>query len=211
MKKVAAVAGLVGVVAAGLFFGFEHSAVAVGPVPAAVTVPIGADFQDFGNSNTSDCEVAAAGNLVILWDARRGVIDTSVVRDVERTWQELGHPAVGLYTGQFLGWWSDHALDGYKASWVDQGVPDRRLIEWDISHYGGVDATVHLSNAFLAGGWNHPVWSGTVSGPNQLQLDVVGYNRTGVVVVSWGVAYRATWQWFNSHVTDVFAVKGIRA
>jgi hypothetical protein len=187
----------------------------IAATPPAVYAAPAADYQMFSNDTEPDCTVAAAGDLVIKWDAQRGVIDTAVVNDVQHTWHVLGAPSSGVDPATLLNYWTTHTIDGYRVHWTDQGHASASTIRADVAKGDGAYVQVHFSAAFMQYIDTNAQATWTTQGGNGAnvdthQIDIVGYSTSGVSIATWGETYHATWQWLASHETDVADVAPIR-
>jgi hypothetical protein len=196
-------------------FSFCIATVAGASVPSTVRAPFGVAYSTLGNNTESDCTVAAAGDLVDVWDYQRGVIDTRVVADVQHVWNTLGHPSQGLVPQTLLDYWTTHAIDGYKITYTNQGNATKSTIESDVVRYSGAYIQVHFSNGFMKmidtnsqATWRTQGNAG--ANVNFHQIDVVGYSHTGVSIATWGEVYHASWNWLLTHQVQTFEVSPVR-
>jgi hypothetical protein len=209
------------IVAAGLataiLVGFAGLAGASGirAVPSTVPAPVGVTYSMFGNNTESDCTVAAAGAMVEVWQAKSGVTSTAVVGDVQHVWKALGAPNAGLDPTTVLSYWTNHAIDGYKVRYTNQGDAGRLMIEQDVTQNGGAYVQVRFSAGFMnyidtnaQGVWSHQ--DGNGANVDYHQIDVIGYTNTTVTIATWGETYTATWQWFAAHEVQTFEVVPVR-
>lgn len=169
-----------------------------------------------GNDALGDCTCAAAGHLIQTWTANHGREITPTDLEIVAAYSAItGYsPALpssdqGAVEIDVLNHWRTDGIAGNKIgayAWVDPA--NKSLVEAGINLCGGV----YCGAALSVSAQSQTVWDVT-DGPEAVPgswgghaMAVVGYNATGVVLVTWGAIKIATWAWWLAYVDEAYAI-----
>jgi hypothetical protein len=168
-------------------------------------------YGTYGNADypaSADCSVAAVGYLLQTWSHSGPLRSAPFLAAYHQL--DGDSQTAGLTDVQVLNYWQDHGIDGYRIrSWRFLGPTSSRVaLERAVDEDGALYAIIEIPISLpLTGTWslaNSPVGTG-VAGAHAAAL--VGYNRTGPVLVSWGRVQQVTWGWWRAWSLGVDAVE----
>lgn len=193
--------------------------VTIPPPDADWSSPVN-NWRMFGNDVVGCCTRAAQGHAIQTWEAPKDVApsDTSILSAYSAiSGYDPGVPATdrGANMLDALNDWRKVGLDGHRIhGYVKLDAGDRSHVMATIQMFGGIYVGAQLPRAtqgrdvwiassrlsrpeeYLPGSWGgHTFW-------------VAGYSQAGIVVVSWGRLFHASWQWWIDYVDEAYAVLG---
>lgn len=174
-------------------------------------VPSYGTYGNISPPSVGDCTVAAVADLLQTWKHVGPLNSAPFLAAYHRLVGGAGGANVGITESRVLNYWKRHGIDRYRIkSWRDLGrVSSRVALERAVSRYGALYADVAIPSTVPALG---TTWTLAAS-PRDTPLaglhaaDVVGYNRTGPVLVTWGSIQQVTWAWWGTWLIDVVAVQ----
>jgi hypothetical protein len=198
------------------------------PIPVPVSEDLSGEVNPwpmFGNNAYGDCTCAAIGHMTQLFAAMAG-IDNAIVEPVDADILQLYYDINNGGTPFPAGASQDQGaniLDVIKL-WMQKtikGVAPFAFAEVDISNldevkvaislFGGLDIGIQLplvaqgqtvwDDVYSPGNAN--TWPGTWGGHS---VSVVGFDATGLTVVTWGSLKKMTWAFWNSCVDEAYAI-----
>jgi hypothetical protein len=192
-----------------------------GVLPTPPTrVDLGAAVRDwpvYGNDRIGDCTTAAAAHMIEAWSAaatgrafevsERAVLAAfDAVKIVDPATGEEG--AIEL---DVLNWWRTSGIDGHQIGAFASIEPgERELVEASTYVFGGVYIGLQLPlRAQEQQVWD---WAGSLRGPDAPgswgghAVDVVGYDASGLIVVTWGALQAMTWSFWDHYCDEAYAI-----
>ncbi|HZO98084.1 MAG TPA: hypothetical protein VFB42_11995 [Gaiellaceae bacterium] len=191
------------------------------PPPAsldlAAAVP---DWPMYANDRIGDCTTAAAGHMIEAWTApvrgepveisERAVIAAfNRVKQVDPLTGEEG--AVEL---DVLKYWRRRGIGGHRVgAFARVPVSDHRLVRSAAFLFGGL--YIGLQLPLTAEGQRTWDWTGRLDGPARPgswgghAVDVVGYDREALTVVTWGRLQELTWAFWDRYVDEAYAILSV--
>jgi len=183
-------------------------------IDLAAAVP---EWPMYGNDKIGDCTTAAAGHMIEAWTApTRGepveISDRAVlaafdkVKQVDPVTGEEGAVELDVLT-----LWRRSGIGGHRIGAFTR-VPtwDHRLVRDAAFLFGGLYIGLQLPLTAQ----RQPVWDWThrLDGPARPgswgghAVDVVGYDRHTLIVVTWGRLQEMTWAFWDRYVDEVYAI-----
>lgn len=180
------------------------------------------DWPMYGNDILGDCTWAAVGHMVQAWTTALGGGETPTLADIERGYWETGQPPAA--TGQAGGPTDDGRVEtdvlGY---WRTQGIPNEGH---KIVAYAEVERHHVREAAWLFGGvyigaelpltaQTQTVWDYVADAPDGENepgswgghaIPIVGFNRHGFTVITWGAPLFMTDAFRLAYVDQVYAI-----
>jgi hypothetical protein len=175
------------------------------------------EWPMYANDRIGDCTTAAAAHMIEAWTAlsrghavevtERAVIAAfNKVKQVDpRTGDE------GAVELDVLTYWRKRGIGGHRiGAFVRVPVWDHRLVRVATFLFGGLYIGIELpQTAQHQGTWD---WTHRLDGPAKPgswgghAVDVVGYDREALTVVTWGRLQELTWSFWDRYVDEVYAV-----
>ena len=206
---------------------FRFSKYCLTPLPAApASVDWGARVTEWlmlGNDEAGDCTCAAVGHgemdftsnastefapatddVLAMYSAITGY-DPDAVPDVDGN-----NPTdTGADMVTVLDYWRKTGLCGRTiAAYAEIDIANIEHLKLAIALLGGADLGVQLPqsamDAFNAGQDWSDVMDQNILGGHAVWA--VGYDTTGVFLITWGKVVHATWDWFATYADEAFAV-----
>jgi hypothetical protein len=190
-------------------------------LPQAPLVLAPPDMQQLGvmmNDSLGDCTCAAMGHMVQAWTTANGseyvVGDAEVLAAYEGA---CGYNPADPSTDQggveleVLNYWRATGIGGHKiAGFVSLAPKSREHVKIACMLFGGAYLGVQLPVTAQ----NQIVWSVAMSAGADAEpgswgghaINVVGYNETGPIVVTWGALKQISWAWFDVYCEEAYAV-----
>lgn len=180
----------------------------------AAAVP---DWPMYANDRIGDCTTAAAAHMIEAWTAptRGHAVEVSEhavlaafdkVKQVDPRTGEEG--AVEL---DVLAYWRKRGIGRHRiGAFARVPVWDHRLVRAAAFLFGGVYIGLELPlTAQRQSTWD---WTHRLDGPAKPgswgghAVDVVGYDRHALTVVTWGRLQELTWSFWDRYVDEVYAI-----
>jgi hypothetical protein len=188
------------------------------PPPASLDLsrPV-AGWPMYANDRVGDCTTAAAGHMIEAWTAdvtgaaaelpESAVLDAfDHVKLVDPVTGEEG--AVEL---DVLNYWRKEGIGGHPiGAFAAVSVRDRMLVR--IGAYLFVGLYIGLQLPETAQDQDVWDWTGRLDGPaapgswGGHAVDVVGYDDTGLTVVTWGRLQELTWSFWEHYCDEAYCI-----
>ena len=174
------------------------------------------------NDEIGCCTVASAAHMVQCWSHNVGsevVLSDDVVEGFYSEVSGFSRGVPGSDTGAYmldvLNAWRDRGLGGHGIfDFLSVDVDSSRLLRFGAWRFGGLHVGFMLPNAILGVGvggvWDVPgcglVDEGEPGSWGGHAMSVVSFDSSGVVVVTWGMLQRMTWEFFFAYCDEAFVV-----
>jgi hypothetical protein len=158
----------------------------------------------YGNDKWGDCTCAAAGHMIELWAKLEGKTANPALRTIESAYHHLSPQDQGK-TG-----FGGHRLFAFAA--LDLRSIDH--VKLGVSMFGGVYLGVNLPISAQSQTGPGRVWDVPVGGlhgdgaPGSWgghAINVVGYDSSGLDVITWGRPQRMSWSFWNAYADEAWA------
>jgi hypothetical protein len=176
-----------------------------------------ADWPMYANDRIGDCTTAAAGHMIEAWTAAaRGkpveISEAAVVRAFDHV--KVTDPLTGeegAYELDVLRYWREHGIGRHRiGAFARVGVVDHRLVRTATWLFGGL--YIGLAMPLTAQRQEVWDWTGSLSGDAKPgswgghAVDVVGFDGTGLTVVTWGRLQRLTWSFWERYCEEAYCL-----
>jgi hypothetical protein len=166
-------------------------------------------FPMDGNDHLGDCTIAALAHAITAY---RGLIGSKKVimpkQDVVKLYYHLtGGIDSGLVELDVLNYWRKNAVNGDKImAFVSLDPKNHTHVQQAIQLFGGVYIGFQVQQNCQQEFDAHQPWT-----PGPLTQDghavfVVGYDQSGVTVLTWGNTQKGTWAWWDECVDETYAI-----
>jgi hypothetical protein len=178
------------------------------------------EWPMYANDRIGDCTTAAAAHMIEAWTAPvRGepveVSERAVLAAFDRVKQV--DPATGEEGAvelDVLKDWRKTGIARHKiGAFVRVPVSDHRLVRVAAFLFGGVYIGIELPlSAQQQETWD---WTHRLDGPARPgswgghAVDVVGFDRTALTVVTWGSLKELTWAFWDRYVDEAYAILSV--
>jgi hypothetical protein len=175
------------------------------------------DWPMYANDRFGDCTTAAAGHMIEAWSAAATgraveVTETAVLDAFETV--KIVDPATGEEGAvelDVLRLWRKKGIGAHTiGAFAAVAAADRDLVRTGAALFGGLYIGLQLPlRARDQAVWD---WTGRLDGPDAPgswgghAVDVVGYDETGLTVVTWGALQRMTWDFWERYCDETWAV-----
>jgi hypothetical protein len=183
----------------------------------AAVVP---DWPMYGNDRIGDCTTAAAAHMIEAWTApTRGaaveVSERSVLTAFDKVKQvDPISGEEGAVELDVLTYWRKRGIGGHRiGAFARVPVWNHSLVRTAAYLFGGLYIGLQLPESAQ----RQPIWDWTHSldGPARPgswgghAVDIVGYERQTLTVVTWGRLQELTWAFWDRYVDEVYAVLSV--
>ena len=165
-------------------------------------------FPMDGNDALGDCTIAALAHAITTF---RGLLGSKTImqqKAVVKLYTHLtGGPDTGLNELDVLNYWQSHAVSHDKILAFASVDPKNHVhVEQAIQLFGGVYLGFQVQQNCVQEFDAHQPWT-----PGPLTNDghavfAVGYDQTGLTVLTWGNKQQATWAWWDECVDEAYAI-----
>jgi hypothetical protein len=166
-------------------------------------------FPMDGNDTLGDCTIAALAHAITTY---RGLVGSKKVimaqAAVVKLYMHLtGGVDSGLNELDVLNYWRQNAVDGDQImSFVKIDSKNHTNVQLAIQLFGGVYLGFQVQQNAQQEFADHKPWT-----PGPLTTDghavfAVGYDPTGVTVLTWGNTQQGTWAWWDECVDEAYAI-----
>jgi hypothetical protein len=175
------------------------------------------DWPMYGNDRIGDCTTAAAGHMIEAWTAAAAgdaveVPEAAVLAAFDEV--KVVDPASGEEGAielDVLKLWRSEGIGGHRiAAFARVARDDRDLVSTGAWLFCGLYIGLQLPlSAMDQDVWD---WTGRLDGPDAPgswgghAVDVVGYDESGVTIVTWGALRRMTWPFWDRYCDEAWCV-----
>jgi hypothetical protein len=165
-------------------------------------------FPMDGNDQYGDCTIAALAHAITVF---RGLIGKKNIWDTKSLLKLYMHLTGGVDSGlnelDVLNYWQSNPVDGDKIfAYAKIDIKNHTHMEQAVQLFGGVYLGFQVQKNCIQEFNAHKAWT-----PGPLTNDghavyAVGYDKTGVTVLTWGNTQKATWAWWDECVDEAYAI-----
>ncbi len=185
-----------------------YSVLATGVYPKLKTKDPAKLFPMDGNDSLGDCTIAALAHAETVYHGLLGNQNIMAKQAVVKLYMHLtGGVDSGLNELDVLNYWRQQAVSGDKIlTYVSIDPKNHAHIQQAIHLFGGVYIGFQVQQNCVEEFNAHQPWT-----PGPLTNDghavyAVGYDNTGVTVLTWGNTQQATWAWWDECVDEAYAI-----
>src|SRR5579862_1160886 len=187
----------------------ERDVLPAPPAELDLSAPV-IEWPMYGNDRTGDCTTAAAGHMIEAWTAAAAgsaveISDQAVLQAFDAV--KIVDPETGEEGAielDVLTYWRRQGIGGHRiGAFALVALADRDLVRVAAYLFGGLYIGLQLPlSARDQQVWD---WTGGYDGPDAPgswgghAVDVVGYDESGLTVVTWGALQRLTWDLRYAH------------
>jgi hypothetical protein len=165
-------------------------------------------FPIDGNDTLGDCTIAALAHAETVYNGLVGKKKILAKPAVVKIYMQLtGGVDSGLNELDVLNRWQSAALGGSKIlAYVSIEVKNHTHIQQAIQLFGGVYLGFQVQqNAVQEFDARQPWTPGPLTNDGHA-VYAVGYDSTGLTVLTWGNTQQATWGWWDECVDEAYAI-----
>ncbi len=165
-------------------------------------------FPMDGNDAYGDCTIAALAHAVTTY---RGMVGKELVPSKQAVLKLYLHLTGGVDSGlselDVLGYWRKSSFQGDKAlAYVSIDPKNHTHVQQAVQMFGGVYLGFQVQQGCLQDFEARKPWT-----PGPLTNDghavfAVGYDASGVTVLTWGNTQQGTWAWWDDCVDEAYAI-----
>ena len=192
------------------------------PTPPA-TVDYGAAVDRpwgmMDNDTIGDCTCAAAGHLIMEWNANEQRTVTPTDKEIVHAYSKItgyvpGDPSTdhGAVETDVLNYWRKHGIGAHKImAYVSVDPQNLEHVRAALDLFGGCYIGLQLPiSAQQQDEWTVPAGGPTGDGkPGSWgghAVPVVGYDSQGLTCITWGDRKVMTWQFWTTYCDEAYAV-----
>jgi hypothetical protein len=161
-----------------------------------------------GNDTLGDCTIAALAHATTLYAGFVGNKNIMSKQAVVKLYMHLtGGVDSGLNELDVLNYWRQHKVQGDEIiNFVSVDPKNHVHVEQAIELFGGVYLGFQVQQNAIQEFDAHQPWT-----PGPLTTDghavfAVGYDASGVTVLTWGNTQQGTWGWWDECVDEAYAI-----
>jgi hypothetical protein len=165
-------------------------------------------FPMDGNDTLGDCTIAALAHAETVFNGLLKKQQITSKTNVVKLYMHLtGGVDSGLNELDVLNYWRANAVSGEKIlTFVAIDPKNHSHIQQAIQLFGGVYLGFQVQQNCVQEFDNHQPWTpGTLTNDGHA-VYAVGYDQTGVTVLTWGNTQQATWAWWDECVDEAYAI-----
>ena len=170
-------------------------------------------FPMDGNDTLGDCTIAALAHAETVYDGLVGKERMMSKQAVVKLYLHLtGGVDSGLNELDVLNYWRQHRVGGEAIiAYASIDPKNHQHVEQAIHLFGGVYLGFQVQQNCVQEFDAHQPWT-----PGPLTTDghavfAVGYDETGVTVLTWGSTQAGTWAWWDECVDEAYAILPVEA
>ena len=166
-------------------------------------------FPMDGNDTKGDCTIAALAHAITLYHGLIGKkkVIMSPAAVLKLYFHLTGGVDSGLNEADVLNYWRQNKVDGDEIlAYVSIDPKNHTHIEQAIQIFGGVYIGFQVQQNCVQEFDAHQPW---IPGPltnDGHAVFAVGYDNSGVTVLTWGNTQQGTWGWWDECVDEAYAI-----
>ena len=165
-------------------------------------------FPIDGNDSLGDCTIAALAHAITIYEGLVGRKEIMTKQSVVKLYLHLtGGVDSGLNELDVLNYWRQTTVGGDKIlAYASVDVKNHTHVQQAIQLFGGVYLGFQVQQNCVQEFDDRQPWT-----PGPLTTDghavfAVGYDATGLTVLTWGNTQKATWAWWDECVDEAYAI-----
>jgi hypothetical protein len=169
----------------------------------------------YGNDTLGDCTCAAAGHMIELWAKLEGQTATPARRTIVNAYRKLSPDDQGCVMLDVLRFWRNSGFASHKLfAFAALDLKNRDHVMLGVSMFGGVYLGVNLPQSAQeqtgpGKAWDVPAGglhgNGAPGSWGGHAINVVGYDSTGLDVITWGMVQRVSWAFWSAYGDEAWA------
>jgi hypothetical protein len=165
-------------------------------------------FPIDGNDAYGDCTIAALAHAETVYDALIGTKKIMSSQAVVKLYFHLtGGVDSGLNELDVLNYWSNHRVTGDKIlAYVSIDPKNHTHVQQAIQLFGGVYIGFQVQQNCVQEFRDHQPWTPAPLTQDGHAVFAVGYDQTGVTVLTWGNTQQGIWAWWDECVDEAYAI-----
>jgi hypothetical protein len=165
-------------------------------------------FPMDGNDTLGDCTIAALAHAVTTYRGLIGKEKIMAKRAVIKLYLHLtGGIDSGLNELDVLNYWRQHKVSGDEIlAFTSIDPKNHSHIQQAIKLFGGVYLGFQVQENCVEDFQARRPWTPAKLTTEGHAVFVVGYDSTGVTVLTWGNTQKATWEWWDECVDEAYAL-----
>ena len=165
-------------------------------------------FPMDGNDTLGDCTIAAVAHAITVYEGLISKLKVMTKQAVVRLYLHLtGGVDSGLDELTVLKYWQKHPVDGDRILAFARINPrNHDTIRQAVHLFGGVYIGFQVQENAAEDFENGRPWTVQPLTPDGHAVFVVGYDATGVTVLTWGGVQKGTWDWWDECVDEAYAI-----
>lgn len=165
-------------------------------------------FPIDGNDTLGDCTIAGLSHAITVYSgliAKKKIWDT---KSVVKLYMHLtGGVDSGLNELDVLNYWQSHPVEKDKIfAYASVDVKNHTNIQQAIQLFGGVYLGFQVQENCIEEFNKRKPWTPGPLTHEGHAVFAVGYDKTGVTVLTWGNTQKATWGWWDECVDEAYAI-----
>jgi hypothetical protein len=165
-------------------------------------------FPMDGNDSLGNCTIAGLAHSITVFNGLIGKKKIMPQPAVIKLYNKLtGGIDSGLNELKVLNYWQSNVVDGEKIfAFTTINVKNHDHIKQAIEIFGGVYLGFRVQQNCLSDFKSQIDWTpGTLTNEGHAVF-AVGYDETGVTVLTWGSTQKGTWAWWDECVDEAYAI-----
>ncbi len=165
-------------------------------------------FPMDGNDSLGDCTIAALAHALTTY---RGLIGREKIMTKAAVTKLYMHLTGGIDSGlnvlDVMNYWRKHAVSGDEIlAFASVDPKNHTHVQQAINLFGGVYLGFQVQQNCIQEFNDHQPWTpGTLLNEGHA-VYAVGYDQTGVTVLTWGNTQQGTWDWWDECVDEAYAI-----
>jgi hypothetical protein len=165
-------------------------------------------FPMDGNDTLGDCTIAALAHAETVF---RGLLGKSKIMPKSSVVKLYMHLSGGIDSGlkelDVLNYWQSHAVGGDKIfAYVSMDPKNHTHVQQAIQLFGGVYLGFQVQQDCIQDFDARKPWTPKPLTHEGHAVYAVGYDASGVTVLTWGNTQKGTWAWWDECVDEAYAI-----
>jgi hypothetical protein len=165
-------------------------------------------FPMDGNDSLGDCTIAALAHAVTTY---RGLVGKEKIMSRTAVVKLYMHLTGGIDSGlnelDVLNYWRAHAVSSDEIlAFVSVDPKNHTHVQQAVNLFGGVYIGFQVQQNCIQQFDDHQPWTPGPLLNEGHAVYVVGYDQTGVTVLTWGNTQQGTWAWWDECVDEAYAI-----
>ncbi len=165
-------------------------------------------FPMDGNDTLGDCTIAALAHAITVYNGLVGKKKIFEKQNVIKLYKHLtGGIDSGLNELDVLNYWQSKEVDGDKIfAYAKIDAKNHIHVKQAIQLFGGIYLGFQVQENCIEDFNARKIWTKAPLTNEGHAVYVVGYDKTGVTILTWGNTQKATWGWWDECVDEAYAI-----